>query len=69
MSLAQSQIDTIIAACQRHHVASLHRTYFALLNELRQDLGSPVDLVIADAVRNPYIRKTIKASKQQLYAA
>jgi hypothetical protein len=35
----------------------------------RQGLASPVDLVMADAVRNPYIKKTIEASKQQIYAA
>jgi len=27
----------------------------------------PVDLVMADAVRNPYVRRDIEASKQLIY--
>lgn len=101
LPLAQSQLDAITAACQRHHVARLHvfgsvlrsdyrpgesdidllvefqpldasslyKTYFALLNDLRQGLASRVDLVMADAVRNPVVKRTIEASKQEIYAA
>jgi hypothetical protein len=32
-------------------------------------LASRVDLVMADAVRNPYVKQTIEASRQQIYAA
>jgi predicted nucleotidyltransferase len=39
-----------------------------LLNELRDQLNLPVDLVMADAVKNPYIKQTIEASKRQIYA-
>jgi predicted nucleotidyltransferase len=39
------------------------------LNELRQGLASRVDLVMADAIRNPYIMQSIVASKQEIYAA
>ena len=31
--------------------------------------ASQIDLVMADAVRNPYVKKSIEASKQQIYAA
>ena len=48
---------------------SLYKAYFALLNDLRLGLASQVDLVMADAVRNPYIKKGIEASRQQIYAA
>jgi len=50
-------------------VAKLYRAYFALLNDLRQGLAARVDLVMADAVRNPIVMQAIDASKQQIYAA
>ena len=31
--------------------------------------ASQIDLVMADAVRNPYVKQSIEASKQQIYAA
>ena len=30
--------------------------------------ASQIDLVMADAVRNPYVKKSIEASKQKIYA-
>ncbi len=42
--------------------------YFDLLDELRVILDSPVDLVMADAIKNPYIVADIESSKQALYA-
>jgi predicted nucleotidyltransferase len=48
---------------------ALYKTYFSLLNELRQTLASPIDLVMADAIRNPYVKASIEASKQEIYAA
>ena len=49
--------------------SSLYKAYFALLNDLRLGLTSRVDLVMADAVRNPYVKQSIEASRQQIYAA
>jgi hypothetical protein len=43
--------------------------YFDLLEELRGILGEPVDLVMADAVKNRYIAADIERTKQLLYAA
>lgn len=43
--------------------------YFELLDELRAILDAPVDLVMADAIKNPYIVADIEDSKQVLYAA
>ncbi len=48
---------------------ALYKAYFSLLNELRLQLPAQVDLVMADAVRNPYIKASIEADKQMLYAA
>ncbi|WP_043368733.1 nucleotidyltransferase family protein [Cyanobium sp. PCC 7001] len=42
---------------------ALYKAYFSLLNELRQQLPAPVDLVMEDAVRNPYIKASIEAGK------
>ncbi len=47
----------------------LYRTYFSLLNELRESLNARIDLMMADAIRNPYIKDSIEASKQEIEAA
>ena len=43
--------------------------YFGLLEELRDLLGPKVDLVMAGAVKNPYIASDIERTRQILYAA
>ena len=43
--------------------------YFGLLDELRTLFQRKVDLVMVDAVRNPYIAREIERTKQVLYAA
>ena len=43
--------------------------YFGLLDELRVLLGTDVDLVMSDAIKNRYIRAEIERTKQMLYAA
>jgi predicted nucleotidyltransferase len=64
----ESDIDLLVEF-QPLDPASLYKAYFALLNDLRIGLASRVDLVMADAVRNPYVKQTIEASRQQIYAA
>ena len=64
----ESDIDLLVEF-QPLDASTLYQTYFALLNDLRQGLASRVDLVMVDAVRNPTIKKTIDASKQEIYAA
>ena len=64
----ESYIDLLVEF-QPLDASSLYKAYFALLNDLRQDLAARVDLVMSDAVRNPYIKQTIEASKQEIYAA
>jgi uncharacterized protein len=63
-----SDIDLLVEF-QTCDPAALYTSYFSLLNELRQRLPAPVDLVMADAVRNPYVKASIEADKQMLYAA
>jgi len=43
--------------------------YFALLEELKQLFGRPVDLLVSRAVRNPYLLESINRSRELLYAA
>lgn len=43
--------------------------YFDLLDELRMILDAPVDLVMADAVKNRYIAADIERTRRLLYAA
>jgi predicted nucleotidyltransferase len=43
--------------------------YLGLLTEAEALLGRRVDLVDVNAVRNPYLRRGIEASRQLLYAA
>jgi predicted nucleotidyltransferase len=43
--------------------------YFDLLDELRDLLGTEVDLVMAGAVKNCYIARDIEQTRQVLYAA
>ena len=43
--------------------------YFGLLEALQQLFGRPVDLVVADAIKNPYFRESVDQTKALLYAA
>ena len=43
--------------------------YLGLLDELREVLGSEVDLVMVGALKNRYIRADVDRTKQVLYAA
>jgi predicted nucleotidyltransferase len=48
---------------------ALADAYFGLLDELRAALGSSVDLVMGDALKNRYIAANVQRTKQPLYAA
>jgi predicted nucleotidyltransferase len=43
--------------------------YFEMIDELRSLLGVEVDLVMAGAVKNPYIARDIERNRQVLYVA
>ena len=47
----------------------LVRAYFDLEHQLLEITGKPVDLVMADAVRNRYVRAAIEATKQLIFEA
>ena len=43
--------------------------FFGLLETLEDLFSRPVDLVVASAVKNPYLRESIESNKALLYAA
>jgi hypothetical protein len=43
--------------------------YFGMLEELRVLLGMQIDLVMAGAIKNPYIARDIERTRRPLYAA
>ena len=45
------------------------KTYFGLKWALEELFGKPVDLVEADAIRNPYLRASIEKTKVPVYDA
>jgi|SRR5580765_2638700 len=65
---AHSDLDFLVqfAPCEpRLH----YDRYFGLLEGLQTVFARPVDLVEADAMRNPYFIKSIQPSRRLLYAA
>lgn len=64
----ESDIDLLVEFAS-HDPFVLVDTYFALLNDLRALLGTRVDLVMSDAIKNRYIAADVERSKQVLYAA
>jgi len=76
-ALAKTQVEAIQAACRQHQVQRMHlfgsalRAVFDLERQLLQITGKPVDLVMADAVRNPYVyvRADSEATKLLIYDA
>ncbi len=64
----RSDVDLLVDFEARDPYA-IAEAYFDMLDELRELLGGRVDLVMAGAIKNPYILADIEASKQVLYAA
>ncbi len=47
----------------------LFNRYFDLKEQLEALVGRSVDLVMADAIKNPYFKAAVEAQHEQLYAA
>jgi predicted nucleotidyltransferase len=65
---SRSDLDWLVEF-QPIEPGALVKAYFGLERQLAAITGKPVDLVMADAVRNPYVRRDIEASKQLIYEA
>ena len=49
--------------------SSLFDVYFGLREKLSELLACPIDLVMASAVRNPYVKQSIESDRASIYAA
>ena len=64
----ESDVDFLVEFGPMDGHSKAH-AYFDMLDELRELLGTEVDMVMAGAVKNRYIARDIERSKQMLYAA
>lgn len=64
----KSDLDLLVEFIQ---MGSYERVdaYFGLTEDLSSLLGIKIDLVMVDAVKNPYIVRDINSTRQLLYAA
>jgi hypothetical protein len=64
----RSDVDLLVDFGSMDGYTKAH-AYFDLLDELREVLGTEVDLVMIGALKNRYIAAEIERTKQLLYAA
>ncbi len=64
----QSDLDLLVEFVPMEPYARVE-AYFGLLDELRSLLNMKIDLVMAGAVKNPYIAREIERTKEVFYAA
>ena len=62
----RSDVDFLVEFGPDPKAASL-KNYFGLRESLEALLGRPVDLVMPDAVKNPYLRASIERSREPVY--
>jgi uncharacterized protein len=65
--VARSDVDLLVEF--EPDVVDMFEAYFGLKEDLEVLFARPVDLVMADAVRNPYFRAGVLANAEELYAA
>lgn len=65
---ARSDLDFVVAFAAVEPVA-YKRAYFGFLGALEELFGRPVELLSLRTVRNPYVKASIEASKETVYAA
>ncbi|HUG14995.1 MAG TPA: nucleotidyltransferase domain-containing protein [Thermomicrobiales bacterium] len=65
----RSDIDFLVEYPPDYDFGPWLARYFELKDRLEALLGHPVDLIMSGAPRNPYVIRSIEASRQQLYAA
>jgi predicted nucleotidyltransferase len=65
----RSDIDFLVEFDRDHPEALSFNTYFDFKEALEALLGRPVDLVEPTAVRNPYLRASIDASRELVFEA
>ena len=66
---AHSDMDFLVEYAQETDLGPWLSRHFELRERLAAVMGRPVDLVMAGATRNPYVLRSIEASRRVLYAA
>jgi uncharacterized protein len=64
----RSDVDFVVEFAKDTPTGALD-AYFGFKEALEALLGRPVDLVMAGAIENPYLRSSIEASRETVYAA
>lgn len=64
----ESDLDFLVEF-ERLPPGSCADTYFGLLEALEALFSSPVDLVVASAIKNPFFRQAVDRTRILLYAA
>lgn len=65
----RSDVDFLLEIDPNRTPAFSMKDYLDFQDALSQLLGCPVDLVVADSVRNPYVRADIERSREVVHAA
>jgi uncharacterized protein len=65
---SHSDLDFLVEFAPDHPLGGLE-AYFGLKEALETLFARPVDLIAEGAVRNPYLRQSIDASRETIYAA
>ncbi|MFO8052735.1 MAG: nucleotidyltransferase domain-containing protein [Candidatus Omnitrophota bacterium] len=63
----KSDID-IIVEFDRQKNKNLFNTYFILKEELEKLFQRPVDIVVKNSIKNPYLKQTINSTRKTVYA-
>lgn len=64
----KSDIDFLVTFVRGSNINAFHQ-YFEFKEALEDLLGRNVDLVCANAIRNPYFKEEVEKNSQPLYAA
>jgi predicted nucleotidyltransferase len=65
----RSDVDFLVEFDREHSEALSFNTYFNFKEALEALLGRSVDLVEPSAVRNPYLKASIEASREPVFEA
>jgi len=63
----ESDIDVLVQF--ERDTDGLFERYFELKEKLEEILGRPVDVVVEDAIKNPYFRLEVERSRRNIYAS
>ncbi|HVT17799.1 MAG TPA: nucleotidyltransferase domain-containing protein [Thermoanaerobaculia bacterium] len=65
---ARSDVDFLVEF-EPGRLPTTLRGFFGFREALEQTVGRPVDLLMLDAVRNPYVKASLERNRLLLYAA